>query len=123
VSAREARGNSPLQMTFEGQLKILVHYHLEEHTSGRHLLQVLAQKKFAATHIAPPDGIKKSVFFEALNSRGLDQMVLVYENFRKQATAKFPLSYGGTGLGELVACAKTFTLLLTFDAKYVTYLK
>ncbi len=31
-----------LQITFEDQLKILVYYHLEEHTSGRHLLQVLA---------------------------------------------------------------------------------
>ncbi|MFV0339652.1 MAG: hypothetical protein ACK5MA_03340, partial [Parachlamydiaceae bacterium] len=37
----EARGNRPLQMTFEDQLKILTYYHLEEHSSGRHLLQVL----------------------------------------------------------------------------------
>ena len=37
----EARGNRPLQMNFEHQLKALIFYHLEEHTSGRHLLQVL----------------------------------------------------------------------------------
>ena len=44
-----ARGNRPLQMTFEDQLKILTYYHLEEHSSGRHLLQVLKQESFAAT--------------------------------------------------------------------------
>lgn len=36
--ALEARGNRPLQMTFEDQLKILTYFHLEEHSSGRHLL-------------------------------------------------------------------------------------
>lgn len=98
-----ARGNRPLQMTFEDQLKILTYYHLEEHTSGRHLLQVLAQEDFAATHIAPPDGIKKSAFFEALNSRGLEQMVQVYENLQKQATAKLPLAKEFSDLGDLVS--------------------
>ena len=103
VPILEARGNRPLQMTFEDQLKILTYYHLEEHTSGRHLLQVLAQEDFAATHIAPPDGIKKSAFFEALNSRGLEQMVQVYENLQKQATAKLPLAKEFSDLGDLVS--------------------
>ena len=103
VPTLEARGNRPLQMTFEDQLKILTYYHLEEHTSGRHLLQVLAQEDFAATHIAPPDGIKKSAFFEALNSRGLEQMVQVYENLQKQATAKLPLAKEFSDLGDLVS--------------------
>ena len=103
VPTLEARGNRPLQMTFEDQLKILTYYHLEEHSSGRHLLQVLAQEGFAATHIAPPDGIKKSAFFEALNSRGLEQMVQVYENLQKQATAKLPLAKEFSDLGDLVS--------------------
>ena len=103
VPILEARGNRPLQMTFEDQLKILTYYHLEEHSSGRHLLQVLAQEGFAATHIAPPDGIKKSAFFEALNSRGLEQMVQVYENLQKQATAKIPIAKKMDGLGDLIA--------------------
>ncbi len=30
----EAQGNRPLQMEFEDQLKALVLYHLDEHTSG-----------------------------------------------------------------------------------------
>ena len=103
VPLLEARGNRPLQMTFEDQLKILTYYHLEEHSSGRHLLQVLAQENFAATHIAPPSGIQKSAFFEAINSRGLDQMVQVYENLQKQATATIPVAKEFSELGDLVA--------------------
>jgi len=99
----EARGNRPLQMTFEDQLKILIYYHLEEHSSGRHLLQVLNQEDFAATHIAPPSGIHKSAFFEALNTRGLQQMVHVYEHLQKQATAKLPIAKEISDLGDLVA--------------------
>lgn len=99
----EARGNRPLQMTFEDQMKILIFYHLEEHASGRHLLQVLAQEDFAATHIAPPDGIRKSAFFEAINSRGLEQAAYVYEHLQKLATGKIPLAKELDGLGDLVA--------------------
>lgn len=99
----EARGNRPLQMTFEDQMKILIYYHLEEHTSGRHMLQVLAQEDFAATHIAPPGGIQKSAFFEAINSRGLEQAAHVYEHLQKQATAKLPIAKGIDGLGDLIA--------------------
>jgi hypothetical protein len=99
----KAKGNRPLQMTFEDQLKILTFYHLEEHSSGRHLLQVLKQEDFAATHIAPPGGIEKSAFFEAINSRGLEQMVHVYENLQKQATQKIPVAKEFSELGDLIA--------------------
>jgi len=103
VPELETKGNRPLQMTFEDQLKILTYYHLEEHSSGRHLLQVLAQEDFAATHIAPPGGIQKSAFFEAINTRGLEQMVHVYEDLQKQATAKLPIAKEISGLGDLIA--------------------
>ena len=55
-----ARGNRPLQMTFEDQIKALVFFHLEEHTSAQHLLQVLEEDDFARKTIAPQDGIKKA---------------------------------------------------------------
>ncbi len=77
-------------MTFEDQLKILTYYHLEEHSSGWHLLQVLAQEDFAATHIAPPSGIQKSAFFEAINTRGLEQIVHVYEDLQKRLIIRQP---------------------------------
>lgn len=60
--------NRPLQMEFEDQLNALI-YHLEEHKSGRHLLQALNEDYFARDNIAPKAGIKKNSFFEAINSR------------------------------------------------------
>ncbi|MBW2143740.1 MAG: IS4 family transposase, partial [Deltaproteobacteria bacterium] len=52
----EARGDRPLKMTFEDQLKALIFFHLEEHTSAQHLLQVLEEDDFARDVIAPEEG-------------------------------------------------------------------
>jgi hypothetical protein len=96
----EARGNRPLQMNFEDQLKALVFFHLEEHTSAQHLLQVLQEDDFAREVIAPEDGIKKSSFSEANNSRGLEQFAYVFQNLQTQATNILPKNY--PELGDLV---------------------
>lgn len=58
-----ARGNRPLQMEFEEQLHALIFFHLQEHTSGTHLLQSLKEDSFTREHIAPEKGIVKSSFF------------------------------------------------------------
>lgn len=96
-----ARGYRPLQMTFEDQLNALIFFHLEEHTSGTALVQFLEQDDFARSYIAPKDGIKKSSFFEAINTRGLEQLQFVFNELQKQATATIPPQF--TNLGELVA--------------------
>ena len=49
---------------------MLTFCHLEEHVSARHMLQVIEQNDFARENIAPKDGIKKSSFSEAINTRG-----------------------------------------------------
>ncbi len=95
-----AKGNRPLQMNLEQQLRALVYFHLEEHTSGRHLIQALEEDDFARHHIAPPDGIQKSSFFEAINSRGLEQLEHVYQHLQNQASNLLPAQH--TELGELV---------------------
>ena len=77
-------------MDFEHQLKALIFYHLEEHTSGRHLLQVLEEDDFAREVIAPLDGIKKSSFFEAINSRGLEQLTYVFQELQAKAAKILP---------------------------------
>ena len=41
-------------------------------------MQVLEKDKFAREVIAPKKGIKKSSFFEAINSRGLEQLTCVF---------------------------------------------
>ena len=101
VPKLSSRGNRPLQMEFEDQLNALIYFHLQEHTSGRHLLQSLAEDDFARKHIAPKKGISKSSFFEAMNERGLEQFLLVFEALQQQAKNVLPDQH--PELGRLVA--------------------
>ena len=100
MPALNARGNRPLQMSFEEHLRALVFFHLEEHHSAQHLLQVLEQDDFAKSAIAPKSGIKKSSFSEATNSRGLEQFTHVYQSLQAQASAILPKQ--NLELGNLV---------------------
>src|SRR4030042_1280051 len=86
----QSRGDRPLQMTFEQQLKSLILFHLEEYDSARHLLQVLKQDDFARSFIAPPEGIGRSSYGEALNTRALDTLIFVYAKLQAQATPTLP---------------------------------
>ena len=97
----KSRGYRPLQMTFEDQLNGLIFFHLQEFKSGRHLIQVLEKDNFAREVIAPKDGIKKSSFFEAINSRGLEQLTHVFNELQVQASHVLPSKH--TDLGDLVA--------------------
>ena len=97
----EARGNRPLQMTFEDQLRILVYFHLQEHKSGRHLLQELEENDFVRAVIAPEAGIKKSSFSEAINTRGLEQLMILFEKLQNLASKRIPKR--DKHLGEIVA--------------------
>ena len=96
-----ARGDKPLKMTFDDQLKSLIFFHLEEHTSAQHLLQVLEEDDFARDVIAPEGGIKKSSFGEAINTRGLEQLAYVYQNPQTEAIGVLPKEYDK--LGELIS--------------------
>jgi IS4 transposase len=96
----QARGNRELKMTFEDQLRALVFFHLEEHTSAQHLLQTLKEDDFAREHVAPKDGIGKSSFSEATNSRGLEQFMHVFQSLQAQASRLIPKAH--EGLGDLV---------------------
>ena len=96
-----SRGNRPLKMTFEDQLNALIFFHLEEHTSASHLIQTLEEDDFARTHIAPENGISRSSFSEAVNERGLEQFLAVFQQLQKQACSLLPQKY--SQLGELVS--------------------
>ncbi len=96
----EARGDRPLKMTFDDQLKALIFFHLEEHTSAQHLLQVLEEDDFARDVIAPEAGIKKSSFAEAINTRGLEQLAYVYQNLQTEAIGVLPKEHDK--LGDLI---------------------
>jgi hypothetical protein len=100
MPALESRCNRPLQMSFEEHLRALVFFHLEEHHSAQHLLQVLEQDDFARSVIAPKNGIKKSSFSEATNDLGLEQFMFVYQNLQTQAVNILPQQ--NPELGNLV---------------------
>ncbi len=97
----DSRGNRPLQMNFEDQLNALIYFHLEEHTSARHLIQTLQEDDFARNNIAPEGGISRSSFSEAINERGLEQFLHVFQELQKQACALLPKKH--SKFGDLVS--------------------
>ncbi len=97
----DSRGNRPLQMNFEDQLNALIYFHLEEHTSARHLIQTLQEDDFARNNIAPEGGISRSSFSEAINERGLEQFFHVFRELQKQACALLPKKH--SKFGDLVS--------------------
>ena len=96
-----SKGNKRLKMSFQDQLNALIFFHLEEHHSGRHLLQALKEDNFAINHIAPEKGIEKSSFFEAINNRGIEQLMEVFHALYKEAVNVLPKEY--VDLGDLIA--------------------
>lgn len=95
-----SRGHRPLKIDFEEQLRILIYYHLQEHSSAQHLLQALKEDDFARQHIAPEQGIEKSSFSEAINGRGLEQLLHVFTHLQQQAANLLPNAH--PELGSLV---------------------
>ena len=101
ITPLESRGNRPLQMDFEDELKSLIFFHLEEHNSARHLIQALKEDDFARVRIAPQKGIGRSSFSEAIHTRGLDQMQEVFHSLQPYTAGLLPDAH--PQLGELVA--------------------
>ena len=90
-----------MTFTFEHHLKALVYLHLQEYESGRELLQVLAQDEFARAFIAPPEGVSRTTFFEAMNTRALVQLSEMYHLLQAKANNLLPALH--PHLGNLVA--------------------
>lgn len=65
------------------------------------MLQVIEQDDFARVNIAPEEGIKKSSFSEAINSRRLEQLKIVFERLNRKTSGILPNRH--PELGDLVA--------------------
>ena len=96
----EARGNKKLELDFEQQLNALILFHLDEHVSGSHLLQILEEDTLARQIVGTPAGIAKSTFFEAINTRGLEQLSYLFDELYKSAARILPKDH--VNLGQLV---------------------
>jgi hypothetical protein len=90
-----------MTFTFDYHLQALVYLHLQEYESSRELLQVLEQDEFAKAHLAPPEGVSRSTFFEAMNTRALEQLVQMYERLQVKAKKLLPALH--SDLGDLVS--------------------
>ena len=78
-------------MQFEAKLHALIYFHLEDHTLRETpYLKSLTEADFAKEHIAPEGGIQKSSFFEAINTRGLEQLIDVFESLEVHARKILP---------------------------------
>ena len=96
----QSKGNRPLKMSFQEQFHVLVYFHLQEHTSAQHLLQTLKEDDFARKYIAPDQGIEKSSFSEAINTRGLEQLLHVFEGLQARSSGMLPVA--NAELGDLI---------------------
>ncbi len=101
-----SRGNKPLELTFEQELTALMLFHLEEHRSGQELLQFLDDDDVARAIVGVPDGIKQSTFYEAINTRGLEQMIHVFTELQRIAADTLPIKQ--EQLGDIVAIDGSF---------------
>jgi hypothetical protein len=95
-----SRGDRPLKLTFEYELKSLINYHLWEHESARDLIQHLKEDTFARENVAPPGGIGRSGFCEALNNRGVGQLQYVFRELCLLSGGLIPRQYAE--FGEIV---------------------
>lgn len=102
----EARGNKKLELDFEQQLNALILFHLDDHVSGSHLLQVLEQDSLLRQIVGVPQAIAKSTFFEAINTRGLEQLTYLFNELYKKAANLLPK--GHSKLGELVGIDSSY---------------
>ncbi len=77
-------------------------------------MQPMVQDDLAKELTAPENGLKKSTFFEAISTRGLEQLLHVYRNLYAQAKELLPDQYQSPG--NLVAIDESFvTATLSMD--------
>lgn len=97
----ESGSNRKLEFDFESQFRSLIYYHLMGFESGRELLQHLEDDDYCSVKMGVSP-VKRSTFFEALSSRGLPQLIEVYEHLYRQCSRQLSRKIPSR-LGELVS--------------------
>jgi hypothetical protein len=65
------------------------------------LIQVLQEDGYARQFVAPAGGINHSTFFDTVNNRGVEQLLIVFLELQKQATGVLLAQH--SELGDIVA--------------------
>ena len=100
IAPIESGSNHSIEFTFEHEAMSLVYSNLHQFVSGRELVQALQEDDFARQNIAPPNGVSKSTFFEAIGYRGLEQFQQLFSLLAAQASAVIPRAHADLGKKE-----------------------
>jgi hypothetical protein len=102
ITPLESNSNRGMTFTFDYQLRSLIYYHTEEFTSAQALLQEMQDEgSFAHHNLVPEGGLGESTFYEANASRGVTQMLEVFDRLAKKVSRRLGLAHAE--LGNLVA--------------------
>ena len=101
ITPLESGSNRPLDFTFSYQIHSLIYFHIEEYPSARGLLEDLGDATQPPLAGLPQAGVKRSTFFEAINTRGLPQMLEVFQRLSRKAARVLGTKY--EALGQLRA--------------------
>jgi len=102
ITPLESSSNRSITFTFDYQLKSLIYYHTEEFTSAQALLQEMQDEDSFAYHNLIPEGsLGESTFYEANTSRGLTQMLEVFDKLSRKVAKRLGLAHAQ--LGDLMA--------------------
>ncbi len=78
--------NHPIEFTFSDQLHSLIYFHVEEYTSARALFEDLNEKQLPPVSKLPCGQIRRGTFSDAINTRGLDPMLQVFNGLSHKAS-------------------------------------
>lgn len=109
--------NRPVKLDIKTMLKTLVYYHLDNFDSGRHLIQAVNERVFGKAAISV-SGIRKSTFFDAINSRGLEQLIYIYEKLISKAFKRLPSEFRKLGILKAIDGSLIDSTLSMYWADY-----
>lgn len=92
--------NRPITFTFEHQVKSLIYYHIGEYSSAQALLQDMQNDESIKYLFNCPEGFGQSTFYEANSSRGVTQMLEVFDRLAKKVSICLKIAHAQ--LGNLV---------------------
>jgi hypothetical protein len=101
ITPLESKCNRPITFTFDLQVKTLIYYHVEEHSSAQALLESLEEDSFVRHTLVPAEGLGQSTFYEANATRGVSQLLEVMDRLSKKVSKRLGIAH--PELGDLVA--------------------
>ena len=101
LTPMESGSNREITFTYNYQIKGLIYYHLEEHSSAKALLESMRRDQFVRQELVPKEGLGNSPFYEVNNNRGVTQTVELFDRLAKKVGRQLKSDH--LQLGDLMA--------------------